>query len=121
MTRVDMVRDGETFRLTLKPQQRDLLESVLLFMAGRDEPESIMMVWTGASGQSLADLRSRAVGGRSFTLSLGELHVVHATLLAIKSLFVSEEDFHVKIGFFRENIDELARNLIGALDRAEAT
>jgi hypothetical protein len=120
MTQVALVRDGDLFRLVLKPPQRDLLDAVLLFIAARGESEAVVTLCTGTSSRCLADLRGRAADAHGCLVSLQELHVLHAALLATKSFFASEEDFFLRIGFFRENADELARNLVVALDRAGA-
>jgi hypothetical protein len=38
--------------------------------------------------------------------------------LSLHSMFVSEEDFHIKIGFFRENAFALANGLVTAVEGA---
>ncbi|KOT40576.1 hypothetical protein ADK41_12675 [Streptomyces caelestis] len=60
---------------------------------------------------------------REFTLTSRELHVVHAALTAVAPMFLtnrgfSEEGFYNRTGFFRENFDAMASNIISAVSEA---
>ncbi|MEU1406283.1 hypothetical protein ABZ471_28635 [Streptomyces sp. NPDC005728] len=53
-------------------------------------------------------------------LSLEELHILHAVLLSVYSMFASEEAFNTQLGFYRENAYDLANGLVRAVDEASA-
>ncbi|MFL6072524.1 MAG: hypothetical protein ACJ73S_03910 [Mycobacteriales bacterium] len=52
--------------------------------------------------------------------SIAELHVIYAALSSIGNLFASEEDFYIRLGFFRENAVAMALSLAEAIAASEA-
>ncbi|NEB04799.1 hypothetical protein [Streptomyces sp. SID13726] len=56
--------------------------------------------------------------GEQVLLTVADLHVLHAVLLSVPSMFASEEAFHTQLGFYRENALALADGLVRAVQDA---
>lgn len=93
--------------------QRDLLISAFEYVSGHPSSE----IRTGRSRDRLRALAD-SIGEEERTYSLEELHVVHSVLLAVCNMFASEEAFHIRIDFFRENALVLANGLVKAVEDA---
>ena len=120
MTRLSLVRAGDGYIIRPTGRQRSLLGSVLLFMRDRREPDRALFTWVGCERARLTEFHEQIKSGDEVPFSIKDLHVIHAALLSVCNLFSSEEDFYIKIGFFRENVVALANGLIKAVGDAEA-
>ncbi|MEV0488045.1 hypothetical protein AB0I69_46555 [Streptomyces sp. NPDC050508] len=101
------------FAVRFPGAQRDLLRSAFEYVAGHPSPE----IRTGWDRDRLTILAgSLAEGERTYTVE--ELHIVHAVLLSVCNMFASEEAFHIRIGFFRENARAVADGLAKAVENA---
>ena len=47
--------------------------------------------------------------------TLGQLHTIYAALTSAVTEFVSDEDFHQRTGWYRENVTALAREMSRSL------
>ncbi|MGI5194769.1 hypothetical protein ACQEVY_14235 [Streptomyces sp. CA-288835] len=111
------VRLADTgFSVRFVGAQRDLLDEVLTFVSHHPSPE-IRTGWDKDRLMVLAD----SIGGEERTYSVEELHVLHAALVSVCSMFASEESFHIRIGFFRENALAVASGLVKAVEDARET
>ena len=101
------------FAVRFPGAQRDLLRSAFEYVAGHPSPE----IRTGWARDRLTVLAA-SVAEDERTYTVEELHVVHSVLLAVCNMFASEEAFHIRIGFFRENALTLADGLVKAVENA---
>ncbi|MEV0065660.1 hypothetical protein [Amycolatopsis sp. NPDC050768] len=101
-------------RLTVP--QIELIDSLLIFMDHRPQSDLVLRVWTGCSGEQLSSLRQKVRSSEPGGFSIAELHTLLATLVVVPTLFRSEEDFYIKIGFFMENSLEVADGLVKAME-----
>lgn len=120
MTRLSLARAGDGYIIRPTGPQQALLGSVLLFMRDRRESDRALFAWVGCDRDRLAEFHGKIKSGEETPFSIGDLHVIHASLLSVCNLFSSEEDFYIKIGFFRENVVALANGLVKAVGDAEA-
>lgn len=109
---------GTGVALSFTVQQRDAILSVAELM--RDLPISALEfeAQVGGSREDVGQIESRlrdSGDGAAVGLSMTELHLIHAMLMASQNQFASEEDFYVRVGFFRDNITGLARGLVRAV------
>ncbi|MQY16140.1 hypothetical protein SRB5_63330 [Streptomyces sp. RB5] len=104
--------DDGHYRLRLSRQQQAMVYECLVFARDSDEEEAI--VYTGSGRQPLATLAARLSpqsGETAWTLTPGELHTVYATLIFAVTELYTEEDFHTRIGWYKENAVALARDI----------
>ncbi|MGW7410738.1 hypothetical protein ACWGI9_45015 [Streptomyces sp. NPDC054833] len=111
-------REEDGFSVRFVGAQRDLVNAALLWLAYRREGEPALVVWAGCGSQRLEELHGKLESGEYTVLSVEELHILHAVLLSIHSMFASEEAFHEQLGFFREHAWNLANGLVRAVEEA---
>ncbi|MFC5720002.1 hypothetical protein ACFP1Z_07435 [Streptomyces gamaensis] len=87
---------------------------MLLFMGDRGGSDALALR-LGCSREFLEEVYRRVDGNEQRGWSIEALHVVHAALSTIGNLFVSEEDFYIRLGFFRENAAAMAVSLVEAI------
>jgi hypothetical protein len=102
------------FSVRFVGSQSDLLHEALLWFAHRREGEAVVHVWAGCGSSRLEELGDRVKGADESSYSADDLHVLHAVLLSLYSETPSEEDFHRKFAYFRENALSLANGLVMA-------
>jgi hypothetical protein len=115
MTRLLVARRAGAYTLSLTDPQRNLIDSVLLFMRDRPDLDTQLFVQVGTDHSGLTAIYEKIKNFEKPSVSLEELHVVHSSLAVAWSLFSSEEDFYVRIGFFRENVSAVAAGLVRAV------
>lgn len=108
-------REGTGFSVRFVGQQRDVLDEALTWLANRQEGEPCVTLWAGCDKERLLQLSDTLRKSERTVLSPEELHILHAALLSIHSMFTSEESFHEQLGFYRENVYELANGLVMAV------
>lgn len=113
-------REGTDFSVRFVGAQRALLGELLPWLAGRREGQPALTVWAGCDKGRLEQLHHRLSSDDTVVLSLEELHILHAVLLSVYSMFASEEAFNTQLGFYRENAYDLANGLVRAVDEASA-
>ncbi|MFJ9105092.1 hypothetical protein ACIRJM_42300 [Streptomyces sp. NPDC102405] len=111
-------REGTGFSVRFAGAQRPLLQGALLWLAHRREGEPALTVWAGCGRQRLERLAEMLDAGEQTLLTVADLHVLHAVLLSVPSMFASEEAFHTQLGFYRENALALAGGLVRAVQEA---
>ncbi|MFI1420013.1 hypothetical protein ACH4VX_18905 [Streptomyces sp. NPDC020731] len=128
-TRIKLTRAGEAFRGRLTATQTDLMCEALRTLDGWASTDEALVVQLGAGREEVRRLCDRLQGdhrtSREFTLTTRELHVVHAAITATAPMFLSnrgfsEEGFYNRTGFFRENFDAMASNIVNAVSEATA-
>ncbi|MFE2281464.1 hypothetical protein ACFXAE_30380 [Streptomyces sp. NPDC059454] len=128
-TRIKPTGVGEAFQGRLTATQTDLMREALSALDGWASTDEALVVQLGADREEVGRLRDRLKGdhrtSREFTLTARELHVIHAALTAVAPMFLtsggfSEEGFHNRTGFFRENFDAMASSIVSAVSEATA-
>ncbi|MEW2504156.1 hypothetical protein AB0878_27190 [Amycolatopsis sp. NPDC047767] len=114
-TKISLARDGELYVLRLTVPQVDLIESLLVFMDNRPESDLVLRVWIGCTGSQISLLRGKVASSEASRFSIDELHTLLAALVVVPTLFSCEEDFYIKIGFFKENSLEVSLGLASAM------
>lgn len=119
-TAVRVERSGEgRYRLLLTPAQRDLMRTVVEVMELIDRPDAVLQVQTGTTRAGLAALGRRLDARSVDDLTVADLHALHAVLTVAGRQFPpSEEAFHLRVGFYRENATDLAAGLVSGLGKA---
>ncbi|MCZ4119988.1 hypothetical protein [Streptomyces sp. H39-S7] len=127
-TRISLTREGEAYRVRLTWPQSDAMVNALALLAEQYFSDAALTVQLGMGRDGVGVLVDKLAGDhrttREYVLDLRELHAVHAALTAaatmflISSTYFSAENFHVKLGFHRENLDALALSLVQALSDA---
>lgn len=99
----------------------------LQLLRSRDFSETAILMQLNADRAEIGRLIEKLAGdhetSRDYTLDLHELHVIHGALTAVATTFISnggfsEEGFHMRTGFYRENFDALALSLVQAVSDA---
>lgn len=115
--KIEPLDDGR-YLLNLSDPQRAAILTTLELLLSRSISAEALIVQTGANRTELQTLASRLstdTGDRA--LSAMDIHVLHATLTSSLNQFAdSEEDFYIRVGFFRENILDLARGLVHTMN-----
>jgi hypothetical protein len=124
-TDLELTRDGEEFVARLAPSQASALYKALIYARHENVTDAYLTVLLGA-GRDVVDgllARLRDHGGEPLDVRFQptELHVALSALTNAATHFVSrqglfsEEPFHIRLGFFRENFDALALAINNAL------
>ncbi|WP_435215350.1 hypothetical protein [Streptomyces sp. bgisy034] len=127
-TQLKLTRDGDAFTARLAPSQVSAMYEALSFLRHRDLDDTALNVLVGACRDAVDALLERLVGphteSRDFRFTTQELHTVHSALTAAPTMFLvregafSEEPFHIRLGFYRENFDALAHAVVRAATEA---
>jgi hypothetical protein len=107
-----VTRGGAFLRLT--PAQKQLICETLMFHADRPDGDSSSIVRIGVDRESAAEVMNK-VSGPNSEFQLDEIHVLFAALTSAPVMIPSEEVFHERIGFFREQAFALAGGLVSAI------
>ncbi|MFE1268274.1 hypothetical protein [Streptomyces sp. NPDC058758] len=110
-----VTRGGAFLRLT--PVQKQLICETLMFHADRPDGDSSSIVRIGVDRESAAEMMKK-VSGPNAEFRLDEIHVLFAALTSAPVMIPSEEAFHERVGFFREQAFALAGGLVSALGPA---
>ena len=119
MTRLSVVREGGGYLIRPTVPQKSLIGSVLLFMRDRRESDRALFALAGCSRARLGELCVRINEKERVQVSVEDFHTIYSVLTSVPTLFSSEEDFYIKIGFFRENVVALANGMLTAIGNAE--
>lgn len=90
------------FAVRFVGSQGDLLRAVLSWVTGRRVGEAAALILAGTDTSQLETLGERLGNAGENLYSVDELHILHASLLSAHSMFPSEQDFHYKLGFYRD-------------------
>ncbi|MFD5343301.1 hypothetical protein ACFWJY_05925 [Streptomyces anulatus] len=90
-----------------------MIREVLLFHADRPDGDRPSVVRLGVDRESASRVM-RKVSDADPEFSLHETHVLFAALSSTPIIIPSEEAFHERIGFYRENAFALAVGLVNA-------
>lgn len=113
-TKLSVHHEGATYVVRLTEHQRSAVSSALLFMRDRSGSEALALQ-LGCSREFLGEIYRRVDENQQNGWSIEALHVIHAALSSIGNLFASEEDFYIRLGFFRENSAAMAVSLVDAI------
>ncbi|MEV4675609.1 MULTISPECIES: hypothetical protein [Actinomadura] len=86
-------------------------------MASIVQPAISLKVQVGASKSDLCEIGEKVGKGDAETpvaLSSQELHIIHSALLSTLIQFRREEDFYIRVGFFRDNLMRLSEGIAKA-------
>lgn len=130
-TRIKLTADGDSFVVRLTPSQSEAMCRALELLSSRDFTDAAITLQLGADRAEIAALIGRLSGhqeaSQDVRLRASELHVLHGALTAAATMFLqrgggfSEEAFHHRLGFFRENFDSLALNIVETMSQATRT
>jgi hypothetical protein len=110
---------GREFSVRFTKSQEALLVEALSYLA--DRPGELgVRARIGKERIQLSQLVHRLRGSQGKLFSLDDLHTMYAVLLAVCHQFASEEAFHFRTGFFREQALALAEGLVTAAEDATA-
>ncbi|WP_433160281.1 hypothetical protein [Kribbella sp. CA-247076] len=112
-TTVATVRLGEKYRVDFTDTQRSLLRSVGLFV--QDRPDASDSVVRFGVGQAVASNIMEKALAEDALLAIEELHVIYSVLVGAALMMQSEEEFYLRLGFFREQAIEVANALAASL------
>ncbi|MGW0760203.1 hypothetical protein ACWD1Y_27625 [Streptomyces sp. NPDC002814] len=128
-TDFELTRDGEEFVARLTRDQALAMHEALIFLRHRDVSADILALRLGADPKAVDSIVERLRVGDAESVEVrfqwGELHVVHSALTSVATMFMSrgrvlQEPFHIRLGFFRENLDALALSLVNAASEVTA-
>ncbi|MET8298883.1 hypothetical protein ABZW02_33310 [Streptomyces sp. NPDC005180] len=94
--------------------QKQLICETLMFHADRPDGDRPSIVRLGVDRANAARLIAKTSGPHS-EFQLSEIHVLFAALVSAPVMMPSEEVFHERIGFFREQAIALAGGLMNAI------
>ncbi|MBL7488081.1 hypothetical protein I6A60_10525 [Frankia sp. AgB1.9] len=117
-TKIDIARRESGYTVRLTDRQRATIRAVLLFIRDHGGPEAVILQ-LGCSVEVLETLNQRLGDGGPRDWSIEEIHSIYSALGAIGNLFSSEEEFYIRLGFFRENSIAMALSLLESLMRSE--
>ncbi|XVV05980.1 hypothetical protein ACQPW3_11570 [Actinosynnema sp. CA-248983] len=113
--RVARVEDGILVRF--RAPQDVLVREVVQYFHNMRESDESLRVLVGCDRAGAAAIIGKVHRDGDVVFTLDELHVVHSALVGIARQFTSEESFHIRIGFYRENALDLAHGLLTSLQR----
>lgn len=114
--RIEKRGDGR-FSVTLSPAQASVIDECLRLVVGTGARDDVVRFTLGSSGEEVTAVTeetrrgSQAQHRGAHVLSLGQLHAIYACLTSAVTEFVSDEDFHQRTGWYRENVTALAREM----------
>ncbi|MGW0775054.1 hypothetical protein ACWD01_15685 [Streptomyces sp. NPDC002835] len=106
--------------MALTPSQFDLVRRTLISLYSGGNSSELIAVVSGEEFAQLHELRKQEVDFRSrgnieLQLSRAELRAVHGALAFAYLNHSSEEAFHNKYGFYRENVQAVGQAICAAL------
>lgn len=114
--RIEKQLDGH-FSMTLGPAQASVIDECLRLVAGAGARDDVVRFILGSPGEEVAGVTeetrrgSQANHREDYVFTLGQLHAIYAALTSTVTEFVSDEDFHQRTGWYRENVITLAREM----------
>lgn len=116
--RVETASGG--YRLWLTKSQHWLLVNAYSALTDQVREPVEVDLMLGAAGRRLGELlenvRFAETGSRvHLVLSREEAHSLHALLVCAPSTFSTEESFHSRVGAFRENLLDMAKEFASAV------
>ncbi|MEV8230358.1 hypothetical protein AB0P41_30655 [Streptomyces sp. NPDC079167] len=126
-TQIKVTEVKGAFHTRFTSVQTDLMLEALRTLQGWGYSDEALAVQLNADPEEIALLTERLKGDhrttRDFALTARELHVIHSALTAVATTFISsggfsEEGFHNRTSFFRENFDAMALSIVRAVDEA---
>ncbi|MCM2513523.1 hypothetical protein NC658_09645 [Streptomyces griseoincarnatus] len=123
-TQLRLTRDGDALVARLAPSQASAMYEALSHVRERELGDTELALLVGADRDTVGRLTDRLAGphveSADFRFTVGELHMVHSALTSVPTMFLvrggafTEEPFHIRTGFYRENFDALAHGLLEA-------
>ncbi|MEV7784053.1 hypothetical protein AB0O72_01465 [Streptomyces sp. NPDC088106] len=124
-TQLKLTRDGDALVARLAPSQVSAMYEALSHLGERNLSDTQLVLLIGAGREAVGRLLDRLAGPHAsesadFRFTVEELHMVHSALTAVPTMFLvrggafTEEPFHIRTGFYRENFDALAHGLVQA-------
>ncbi len=111
--RVGREADGR-FTVRMSPGQCSLVGECLGLASGGADTNDLVRFRLGGSREAVAALAEELRRGGSaehsqdYRFDVRQLHIIYAGLTRIVTDFVSDEDFHQRTGWYRENVIALA-------------
>ncbi|WP_019545736.1 hypothetical protein [Streptomyces sulphureus] len=110
-------QDDGHFAVTLSPAQASVMEECLRLVTEGSARDEVVRFTVGSPSEEvpavIAKARrvSQANHRAEHVFTLAQLHVIYASLTSAVTEFVSDEDFHQRTGWYRENVIALASAL----------
>lgn len=112
---------GGLFKVTLSPAQASIAENCIDLMFRELSTGIALEMLFNASRDRINklcdDLRVISSGGRSKALEVdrADLLLLYGAVLTAFNEILTEEDFHIRVGWYKENAQAFARALTSAL------
>ena len=109
--------DGGRFTVRMSPGQCALISECLDLASNGAGPQDLVWFRVGSSRETVAALAEEVRAGSSAehsqdsSFDVRQLHLIYACLTRAVTEFVSDEDFHQRTGWYRENAAALARGM----------
>lgn len=115
---VRLNRRGDDFTLELLPAQRVAVAAAVEVVSTLQVSESVLEIQFGAPRQRLIDIGERVCSSEEpLAVTVGDLQAVYRLLRTLPECFASEEAFHIRTGYYRENFSGLSKGLVDAVAR----
>ncbi|MFD8913578.1 hypothetical protein [Streptomyces sp. NPDC059575] len=118
---VKALREQGVWSVEFTEAQYDLLVRSMVTFLAIEKERFARVVTVGPRAEELDAIISgaeRVHGGKAvIRTSLDDIHMIHSMLVFLPTLFTSEEDFVTRVGFFKENVAEVAAGLKRAIVR----
>ncbi|MET9274466.1 hypothetical protein [Kribbella sp. NPDC003557] len=115
-TNISAARSDDRYVLRFTAAQRSMMKSVGIFV--RDRADAVdSVVRFGAESTVASNIIERTQSDNAFTPQ--EAHILFSVLVGTAVMIQTEEQFYLRLGFFREQAMDLANSLAAALSDAE--
>jgi len=113
---VKLAASGDHFVLTLLPAQRVAVGYATEVVESLQVPDPVVEVMFAAPRRTLVET-GRRFDSEETTATLAEIRVLYQMLKTVPECFGSEEAFHTRTGYYRENFTDLAKGLLSAVGK----
>ncbi|MFE6555713.1 hypothetical protein ACFVHS_46315 [Streptomyces sp. NPDC057746] len=114
---VTLTRQGERFALQLLPAQRVAVGAAVEVVSSLRSSELVLEVQFGAPRQKLIDTGNRVNSPAVSIVTRDDLQAIYQLLRTLPECFSSEEAFHVRTGYYKENFIGLSKGVLDAVGK----
>jgi len=114
---VKLAAEGDHFVLTLTTPQRVAVTYAAEVVENLQVPDLVVEVMFGAPRRTLVETGNRFDSEEPTPTTLSEVKALYQMLKTVPECYGSEEAFHIRTGYYRENFTDLAKGLINAVGK----
>jgi hypothetical protein len=119
--RIDLTGSDGAYVVVLPAFETNLIRESLRLITELQISPARMLVQFGFEKSELEELGDRlapaVTTGIELAVTNRELRMFYLVLWLVPEMFSTEEDFHIRLGFYTEQARRLARALLTAVDR----